>query len=85
LLAFAVVAFPLALLFPAAQQALFDYPRPWAGWFGRAAPAVPTPSASARVGQRVADFTLQDLAGRTVRLSALRGRIPVVVEFGSFT
>jgi len=83
LLAFAVAAFPLAVLFPAAQQALSEYPPPWHGWFG--ASAAPLSPPRVRVGDRVPDFTLQDLAGRPVRMSALRARVPVVVEFGSFT
>jgi hypothetical protein len=33
----------------------------------------------------VADFTLEDLAGHPVRLRALQGGLPVVVELGSFT
>ncbi len=36
------------------------------------------------LGEVAPDFALEDLEGRSVRLSELRGR-PVVLEFGSYT
>jgi cytochrome oxidase Cu insertion factor (SCO1/SenC/PrrC family) len=36
-----------------------------------------------RVGDQAPDFTLRDLDGKEVRLSDYRGRMPVVIEFGS--
>jgi hypothetical protein len=48
---------------------------------GEAAP----PPASLRVGEMAPDFTLRDLEGRQVRLSDYRGRMPVVIEFGSLS
>jgi hypothetical protein len=46
-----------------------------------AAPPVPP----LRVGEMAPDFTLRDLEGRAVRLSDYRGRMPVVIEFGSLS
>jgi hypothetical protein len=47
----------------------------------QAAPPVSPP----RVGEVAPDFTLRDLDGKAVRLSDYRGRLPVVIEFGSIT
>lgn len=46
--------------------------------------AVPS-GPSLQVGEMAPDFTLRDLEGRPARLSDYRGRMPVLVEFGSIT
>jgi hypothetical protein len=38
-----------------------------------------------RLGEPAPSFTLQDLAGKTVRLRDLVGKRPIVIEFGSYT
>src|SRR5262249_10849317 len=48
---------------------------------GEAAP----PGPPLQVGETAPDFTLRDLDGRQVRLSDYRGRMPVVIEFGSLS
>jgi hypothetical protein len=37
------------------------------------------------LGDAAPDFTLRDVEGKTFRLSQEVGRMPVVLEFGSFT
>jgi hypothetical protein len=37
------------------------------------------------LGDAAPDFTLRDVEGKTFRLSQEVGRVPVVLEFGSFT
>jgi hypothetical protein len=46
--------------------------------------AVP-PAAPLRPGDMAPDFALRDLDGKQVRLSDYRGRMPVVIEFGSIS
>lgn len=37
------------------------------------------------LGEAAPDFTLHDVEGKPFRLSDYAGRVPVVIEFGSFT
>jgi hypothetical protein len=37
------------------------------------------------LGEAAPDFSLVDVAGRPFRFSAEAGRLPLVIEFGSFT
>jgi hypothetical protein len=37
------------------------------------------------LGEAAPDFTLRDVEGKPFRLSDLAGRVPVLIEFGSFT
>ena len=51
------------------------------GWFNFVAARVPGAATTLRVGQAAPDFTLMDAGGRTLTLSALRGKKPVVLVF----
>ena len=51
------------------------------GWFNFVAARVPSAATTLRVGQAAPDFTLTDAGGRTLTLSALRGKKPVVLVF----
>jgi hypothetical protein len=61
--------------------------RTW--WHGPAAPDAASGPADVRrqvaVGDPLPDVALRDLEGREVRLRAVGGGRPVVIEFGSFT
>jgi cytochrome oxidase Cu insertion factor (SCO1/SenC/PrrC family) len=53
-----------------------------------AGPPADVPAAQApgpRVGEEAPDFALRDVDGRPARLSDWRGRMPVVIEFGSYS
>jgi hypothetical protein len=69
------------------------YPEPPAGAGGRHRGPAPPPDADESVfgpirvaaGDPVPDLTLEDLEGGEVRLADHVGRLPLVIEFGSFT
>jgi hypothetical protein len=48
-------------------------------------PEEDAPPVPPQVGEMAPDFTLRDLEGRQARLSDYRGRMPVVIEFGSLS
>jgi hypothetical protein len=61
-----------------------DGPPPAAGP-GQGLEEVAPPVPPLRVGETAPDFTLRDPEGRPVRLNDYRGRMPVVIEFGSLS
>ena len=51
----------------------------------RASTEIAAPVPPLQVGEQAPDFTLRDLDGRPASLSDYRGRIPVLIEFGSLS
>jgi hypothetical protein len=93
-LAAALAAAVLACAALGGDQAVEDL---WRSWSGSATPhaaptayhplasTTPTGFTSLVPGLEAPDFTLRDLDGRKVRWKDFQGKLPVVIEFGSFT